>query len=181
MKKIKKYIVVASLSLFLPNIGLSQNTTKSEIQNIDSLLYPDDISKQESGLNEVEKLAEKGSFYAQVALAQYFEFSTPPNYKKAIYWREKAADMHNDMISAGFILDYYHKGLVDGFDDKKLFKWHKYFVDEHHLDRFAYFVGTGYLYGRGVEPNKALAKKYLTIASEYGITEAKELLIGIDK
>lgn len=181
MKWNKKYLALFLVSLSVSNVAFTQTEQASEMKYIDDLLYPDDLSQQEKGLNEVIQLAENGSLYAQKALAQYFEFSSPANYEKAAYWHEKAVDMHNDMMSASFILEYYRKGLIKDFDQQKLFEWHKFFVDQHNIDKLSYFVGQAYFYGDIVKQNYSEALIYLEKSLNYGDIYAARIIAQMYK
>lgn len=181
MKWNKKYLALFLVSLSVSNVAFTQTEQASEMKYIDDLLYPDDLSQQEKGLNEVIQLAENGSLYAQKALAQYFEFSSPPNYEQASYWHHKAVEMHNDMFSASFILEYYRKGLIKDFDQQKLFEWHKFFVDQHNIDKFSYFVGQAYFYGDIVKQNYSEALIYLEKSLNYGDIYAARLIAQMYK
>ncbi|HGO5816015.1 TPA: tetratricopeptide repeat protein [Mannheimia haemolytica] len=173
-------IVSVFLSIFIFVSSVFANPEiKNEIELIDNLLYSENISSKKDGLERVIKMGESGSLYAQKALALYYSSGNKPNYKEAAYWQEKAVEMNNDMLSASFILDYWRQGLIDDFDEKKIFKWHKYFVDKHNIDKYAYFVGQGYFYGKIVEKNYSLALVYLEKSLNYGDFYTPRLLAEI--
>lgn len=152
----------------MTNIVFSNVDIPEEIQAIDNLLYPDDLTYKEKGLNKVIEMGEKGSLDAQKALGQYYSLGDKPNYEKAVYWYQKAVKMNNDMMSASYILDYWRQDLVDDIKDEDIFNWHKFFVDEYKIDKYAYFVGSNYFYGKIVNKDYRFALTYLEKALEYG-------------
>ena len=146
--------------------------TSEDMAQVASLDIKPDASLPKQ-IQAVEKAAFKGNAEAQHDLAAIYtagHANVTPNYDRAAYWFEKAAE--NGVANARYNLGVlYHQGLGVDQNIETALEWYRKAAQLGHPEA-QYNLGIAYIEGIGVSYDPKRAAEYFETAAASGITEA---------
>jgi len=146
-------------------------TSEDMVQVASHDIEPD--SSLPAQIKAVEKAAFKGNSEAQHDLAAIYtagHANVTPNYDRAAYWFERAAE--NGVANARYNLGVlYHQGLGVEQNIETALEWYRKAAQLGHPEA-QYNLGIAYIEGIGVSYDPKRAAEYFETAAASGITEA---------
>lgn len=129
-------------------------------------------------LEQLTKMANEGSVYAQVELGSLYSmgFEVPKNNKEALKWYTKAAEKTDDPSVMLNLADFLAFSDKDVRNFSEAANWYQK-AAELGNDAAQYRLGHLYAQGRGVAKDKAKAIEWLEKAAAQGYPNAKYNLV----